>query len=62
MKALSSSLGQMLSDTYFTGKGYSFISHLVTVTKDYDVALVFLEMGSVKNLEAVYPEEVIFNL
>lgn len=61
MKTLYSSLGQMLSEDYFPGKGYSFAFHLVTVTKEFDVAIVFLEVGSIKNLGAAYPNEIAFN-
>lgn len=54
---LTQSLGKMLEEDYYSGKGYEFIFHLTSVTKDYDIAVVYLQLNSLNELEARYPGE-----
>jgi len=54
---LAHSLGRMLEEDYYTGKGYSFVFHLVTTTKDYDIALIYIQLNSLEQLETKYPGE-----
>ncbi len=54
---LSYSLGKMLEEDFFTGKGYKFAFHLVTVTKDFDIALIYIQLNSLDQLEVKYPDE-----
>ncbi len=51
------SLGKMLEEDFFPEKNYKFIFHMVTVTKDYDIVLVYLQLNSINALEAKYPNE-----
>lgn len=54
---LTTSLEAMLVEDFFPGKGYKFTFHLVTVTKDFDFALIYLETGALAKLENSYPAE-----
>lgn len=61
---LTYTLGKMLEEDLFQGKNYKFIFHLASVTKDYDIALVYLNQDSINQLEAMYPgeKEILFKI
>lgn len=54
---LAYSLGIMLEEDFFPGKNYKFAFHVVTITKDYDIAIVYLQLNSINSLESRYPGE-----
>lgn len=56
-ETLTDSLGRMLEEDFFPEKNYKFIFHMVTITKDYDIVLVYLQLNSINALEAKYPDE-----
>lgn len=60
-KKLAESLEKMLTRDIFPDRGMEFLFHLVTVSKDFDIVLVFLELNSVNKLASRYPDDLIFN-
>ena len=58
---LSGNLAGMLSNDYFPNKGYEFEFSVAVPTKDSDIALVFLEVGSFDKLRTIYPEGIPFD-
>jgi len=55
---LTFNLGRMLEEVFFPGRGYKFVFHMSTVTKDFDIALIYIQYNSVEALELKYPGEI----
>ena len=54
---LTFNLGKMLEEDFFPGKDYKFVFHMVTITKDFDIALVYLQLNCLNVFETKYPGE-----
>src|SRR3989344_3994459 len=60
-RILYENLAGMLSHDFLPGRGYEFIFQIAVPTKDYDIAIVFAEVGSLTKLKGIYPNEMPFN-
>jgi hypothetical protein len=60
-KKMTIRISDALEKVYYPGKGYEFVFDLVTITKDYDMVLAFIEIGSLKKLDITYPDKVVFD-